>query len=316
MQEGTTVETKRHPIAVVIPTFNRADVLMKCLGHLERQSCTDFEVVVVDDGSTDSTSDRMKSYLRDTALAIRYLRQENHGPARARNHAISLVEAPIVLLIGDDIFASPGLVAEHLKLHRNRPEDSVAGLGLTQWSEAGQTVTAFMKWLDSDGLQFDYGSLLRGNKPNWGNFWTSNISLKTGVLKEFPFDESFPHAAMEDIELACRIESRHGLDMVFLPEALADHFHPTTFVQACSRMVKVGESTAYFDQLWPGKRRVTRNILKRPLQSILLTFPRAIPIWVKLADWSLKLVCPNSLMRYVLSCHFAIGYDKRKRGQP
>jgi glycosyltransferase involved in cell wall biosynthesis len=316
MQEGTTVETKRYPIAVVIPTFNRADVLMKCLGHLERQSCRDFEVVVVDDGSTDSTSDRMKSYLKDTPLAIRYLHQENHGPARARNHAISVANATIALMIGDDIFASPGLVAEHLKLHLDRPEESVAGLGLTLWSEVGQTVTPFMKWLDSDGLQFDYGSLLRGKKPDWGNFWTSNISLKTRVLKEFPFDESFPHAAMEDIELACRIESRRGLDMVFLPEALAEHFHPTTFVQACRRMIKVGESTAYFDQLWPGKRRVTRNFLKGPLQRILLAFPRTVPIWVKLADWSIKLVCPNSLMRYVLSCHFALGYDKRKHDAP
>jgi len=316
MKEDTTVETKRYPLAVVIPTFNRAGVLMECLQHLERQSCKDFEVVVVDDGSTDSTRDQMKSYLRDTPLAIRYLRQENHGPARARNHAISLVEAPIVLMIGDDIFVSAGLVADHLKLHLNRPEQSVAGLGLTRWSEVGQTVTPFMKWLDSDGLQFDYGSLLRGKKPDWGNFWTSNISLKTRVLKEFPFDESFPHAAMEDIELACRIETRHGLEMVFLPEALAHHFHPTTFVQACRRMVKVGESTAYFDQLWPGKRRITRNVLKRPLQSILLAFPRAVPIWVKLADWSLNLVCPNSLMRYVLSCHFEIGYDRRRQGAP
>jgi len=289
---------------------------LECLKHLEDQTCKDFEVVIVDDGSTDSTPEKMKAYLRNTPLAIRYTRQENHGPARARNNAISMVEAPISLMIGDDIFASPALVHEHLQLHLEHPDESVAALGLSRWSEKGQSVTPFMQWLDSDGLQFDFGPLLRGKTPDWANFWTSNISLKTKVLKEFPFDESFPHAAMEDIELACRIEARHGLKMMFLPEALAHHLHPTSFVQACSRMVKVGESTAHFDRLWPGKRHTKRNILKRPLQSILLAHPGAVPIWIKLADWSLKVSCPNSLMRYVLSCHFAMGYNRRNQSTP
>jgi glycosyltransferase involved in cell wall biosynthesis len=308
------VDLKGYPLAVVIPTFNRADVLMECLKHLEGQTCKDFEVVIVDDGSTDSTADQMKAYLRNTSLAIRYLRQENHGPARARNHAISMIESPISLMIGDDIFASPTLVAEHLQLHLKHPEDPVAALGLTRWSEKGQSVTPFMRWLDrGDGLQFHYDLLLSGKSPGWAEFWTSNLSLKTRVLKQFPFDESFPHAAMEDIELACRIEAKHGLKMIFLPGALAHHLHPTSFVQACRRMVKVGESTAHFDRLWPGKRRTKRNILKRPLQSILLTYPRTVPTWVKLAEWSLKLACPNSLMRYVLSCHFAMGYSRRNQ---
>jgi glycosyltransferase involved in cell wall biosynthesis len=310
----SSVDLKRYPLAVVIPTYNRADVLMECLKHLEGQTCKDFEVVIVDDGSTDSTLDQMKAYLRNTSLAIRYMRQANRGPAHARNYAISMIESPISLMIGDDIFASPALVAEHLQLHLKRPDDFVAGLGLTRWSEKGQSVTPFMRWLDrDDGLQFHYDLLLRGKSPDWGEFWTSNLSLKTKVLKEFPFDESFPHAAMEDIELACRIKARQGLQMIFLPEALAHHFHPTTFVQACGRMVRVGESAAYFDRLWPGKIPRKRNILRRPLQSILLTFPRTWPAWVKLADWSLKLACPNSLMRYVLSCHFAMGYSRRNQ---
>jgi GT2 family glycosyltransferase len=249
------VEPKRYPLAVVIPTYNRAYVLMQCLKHLEDQNCKDFEVVIVDDGSTDTTPVRMEAYLRSTPLAIRYTCQENGGPARARNHAISMVEAPIALLIGDDIFASPALVAEHLQLHQKRPAESVAGLGLSRWSEKGQSVTPFMQWLDSDGVQFDYGPLLRGKSPDWADFYTSNLSLKTKVLKEFPFDETFPYAAMEDMELACRIEARNGLEMVFLPEALAHHLHPTTFAQACRRMVMVGESTAHFDPTLAGEER-------------------------------------------------------------
>jgi hypothetical protein len=173
-----------------------------------------------------------------------------------------------------------------------------------------------MQWLDREGRQFNYGPLLRGKTPGWEEFYTSNISLKTQVLKDIPFDESFPYAAMEDMELACRIQARLGLSVKFLPEALAEHLHPTTFPQACGRMLKVGQSTAYFDRLWPGKRRSPHNFLRRQVQRILLAYPRAVPVWVKAATWSLKFACPNPLMRYVLGCHFVIGYERKSAGAP
>ena len=84
-------------LGVVIPTYNRSDALLESLAHLETQTCKDFEVVVVDDGSTDSTQSVMESYLRKTPLAIRYARQNNRGPAAARNLAISMLQAPVCL---------------------------------------------------------------------------------------------------------------------------------------------------------------------------------------------------------------------------
>ena len=104
------MNSHQNPLSVVIPTYNRADVLIKCLIHLENQTRNDFEVVVVDDGSTDSTPERIEAYAKNSPLSLRYLRQENRGPASARNYAISLVDAPICLIIGDDIFASPKLI--------------------------------------------------------------------------------------------------------------------------------------------------------------------------------------------------------------
>ena len=307
------MQSHRYPLAIVIPTYNRADVLMQCLFHLENQTWKDFEVVVVDDGSTDSTPEQVRAYAAKGHLSMRYVRQGNGGPARARNQAISLVEAPVCLMIGDDIFASPKLVAEHMSLHLRHPEPSVAGLGLTRWSESGQTVTPFMKWLDTDGLQFSYGPLLLGERPGWRHFYTSNLSVKTDLLRQFPFDESFPYAAMEDLELACRIEEKHGLELILLPDALAHHLHPTTFIQACRRIVGVGESTARFDEIWPGKRLQEGNAVKRAMQHLLLASPWAVAASVKLGNWSLRLACPNYLMRFVLGCHFAMGYGRHSK---
>ena len=106
------------PPGVVIPTYNRCDALVECLAHLENQTCKNFEVVVVDDGSTDSTPKLMESYLKKTPLAVRYARQDNGGPAKARNLGISMLHSPVCVLIGDDIFASPNLVDRHMNWHR------------------------------------------------------------------------------------------------------------------------------------------------------------------------------------------------------
>ncbi|WP_446745234.1 glycosyltransferase family 2 protein [Silvibacterium acidisoli] len=302
-----------YSLTVVVPTYNRCDALEQCMRHLEQQVRKDFEVIIVDDGSTDSTEEWVAGYRKRTPLSVRYFRQQNSGPARARNFAISLAEAPVILLIGDDIFPTPELIARHMQLHEERPEPSVVGLGLTLWSETGQEVTPFMRWLDKDGMQFNYGELLAGVKPDWKHFYTSNLSVKTSLLRQFPFDESFPYAAMEDIEVACRIEAEHGLEMVFLSDAIAYHLHPTSFLQACGRMEKVGESAAYFDELWPGKLPRQQSPLAVKLRKILVRTPQALPVFKAIADKSQTIACPNRLMTFLLSYYFDRGYERRAR---
>jgi GT2 family glycosyltransferase len=132
--------------------------------------------------------------------------------------------------------------------------------------------------------------------------------VKTEILKQFPFDTSFPYAAMEDVELACRIEHLHGLKMKFAPEAVAYHFHPTTFNQACTRMIRVGESTAHFNAKWPGKITRNRSSETRAIKRMLISVPGILPAFRYLANVSLRIACPNRLMKFVLSWHFARGY--------
>ncbi len=312
------MDRRTFPITVVIPTHNRIELLINCLEHLEKQTLKDFEVVVVDDGSTDNTAELMQSYILRSPLVVRFLRQQNRGPASARNQAISVIDSPICLMIGDDILASPTLLEEHIRLHRRLPQISVVALGLTRWSQEGQEVTPLMQWLDDCGMQFDYGPLLQGEPSDWRHFYTSNLSLKTEVLKQLPFDESYPHAAMEDLDLACRIEAKIGLELIFLPSAVAHHVHPTSFAQACRRMIKVGESTDHFDQVWPGKRPALERpqnatLLKRVLKHAMSANLWALPAAARLAEWSLAWKCPNPFMRYVLGCYFRMGYDRHAR---
>jgi GT2 family glycosyltransferase len=301
------------PLGIVIPTHNRAAALLECLGRLEKQSFKSFEVVVVDDGSTDATAELMQTYLEGSPLCIRYVRQDNSGPAKARNLGISMLEAPICLLLGDDIFASPMLVQRHLEAHQENDDRRMAALGFTRWNDAGQIVTPFMRWLDEANVQFAYPLLLSGVKPDWRHFYSSNLSLKTDLLRQFAFNERFPYAAMEDIELAYRIGKTVGLDLQFLPDAVADHLHPTTFRQACKRMIRAGYSAGLFYDLWPEQRPPQpRGMRQRIVHRIARS--RAL---LKLATAAVALItqaaCPNPFIPYVLYAYFEIGLDSQLR---
>jgi glycosyltransferase involved in cell wall biosynthesis len=270
---------------------------------------TDFQVVVVDDGSTDDTPALLEEYARYTPLNLRSIRVKNGGPATARNIAIAALESPVCLMIGDDILASPSLVEKHFALHLQRPALQVGALGLTRWSESGQTVTAFMRWLEEGGIQFSYTDLLKGRQPGWKYFYTSNLSLKTELLRKNPFNESFKKAAAEDLELGFRLERRCGLEIAFLPDAVASHLHPTSFRQACERTYNVASSMTVFYELWPSAAPPGRNSpMRHALRHLMLRASWLLPPLTAVADLVTKAWCPNPLMRAVLRYHGVLGY--------
>jgi glycosyltransferase involved in cell wall biosynthesis len=303
----------RCPVGIVIPTFNRADALITCLSHLERQTMRDFEVLIIDDGSSDSTPCRVQRFQNQTSLRVRYHRQTNSGPARARNLGVSMLSSPICLFIGDDIFASPDLVATHLEFHRSHTELCAAAVGLTRWSESQQTVTKFMRWLDSSGVQFAYGDLLKGAKPDWKHFYTSNLSVKTELMKRYPFNESFPYAANEDMELGYRIQSLYQLNLSFLPEAIAYHLHPTSFYAACNRMVKVGSTAQTLYQLWPELRPPDPTGIRKAFYRLLLRNRWLISLLRGIAGPLTHVWCPNPFMKAALTAHCLLGASGASR---
>ncbi len=103
-------------VSVITPTYNRAELLSIALDGVSAQTFRDYEVIVVDDGSTDGTADLIAS--RDQP--IRYVWQENCGVAEARNRALSLAQADLVAFLdSDDVWrprfleATVGLLHEH-----------------------------------------------------------------------------------------------------------------------------------------------------------------------------------------------------------
>ncbi|HVE71766.1 MAG TPA: glycosyltransferase [Thermoanaerobaculia bacterium] len=232
--------------SVVIPTYNRLDMLVRVLDALERQAgAPPFETIVIDDGSRDDTARVMSS-----RNGITFRSQPNAGPGNARNHGVSLASGKIVVFIGDDTVPEPTFLAEHARVHREADDDPmVAALGYTGWP-SGERVTAFMDYINDYGLQFGYKLIKDGAVVPFNFFYTSNISIDREVLAAHPFDTTFPSAAWEDIELAYRLDAK-GLKIRYNARAVTRHHHPMSVDSFARRQYTVGKSGAIFFEKHP-----------------------------------------------------------------
>src|SRR6185295_323005 len=224
-------------LSVVIPTHNRLEVLSEVPQALEIQhAAPPFEVVVVDDGSTDGTGDWLRS--RSFQVPLRAIVQENHGPAAARNTGVAAASGRWVAFLGDDTVPSPGWLATHRAAHRQRGDDPhLAVIGYTGWHRR-MRLNPFLRYINEYGLQFGY-ALIRDRKEDvpFNFLYTSNLSMPRDLLLAEPFDLRFPYAAWEDIELGYRLQ-RRGMRLVYEPAATVAHDHPTDVDRFMTRQEK------------------------------------------------------------------------------
>lgn len=304
-------------ITLIIPTYNRKDTLKKCLNAVFNQTYpkTDYEVIVIDDGSTDGTEELVKSLLNDSPCTLRYFKQENKGPAAARNVGIKNANGKIILFIGDDIIATPTLLDEHIKWHKDYSNNNIAVLGYVTWSPEIE-ITPFMKWLENGGLQFNFWQIEDKIEVDTQNyFYTCNISLKREFLLENDefFDEEFPYAAFEDIELGYRLKKR-GMIIKYNKEAVAYHYHYTSLDNACQRMIKVGESSRIIAKKlrerrnsFPSNKSLFRRILSRGRSIVRhLRGKACYPI----AKFYEKRAIKGKIFGYVMEYYSFIGFGK------
>jgi len=235
--------------SVVIPTHNRLEVLSEVLQALELQHDPPaFEVVVVDDGSTDGTGEWLRS--RRFQVPLRTIVQENHGPAAARNTGVAAASGRWVAFLGDDTVPSSGWLAVHRAAHRRRGDDPhLAVIGYTGWHRR-MRLNPFLRYINEHGLQFGYALIDDKEDVPFNFLYTSNLSLPRDLLLAEPFDLRFPYPAWEDIEVAYRLK-RRGLRIVYEPAATVAHDHPTDLARFSLRQEKAGYCAVVFYRLHP-----------------------------------------------------------------
>ncbi|MQA73280.1 MAG: glycosyltransferase [Solirubrobacterales bacterium] len=232
-------------ISVVLPTYQRAALLERCLESLTAQTLprSRFEVVVVDDGSSDWTAS-VCARLADE-LPMRSFRIEKSGNSAAKNLGLFASQAPLVLFFDDDDLADPGLLEAHVEAHRERPEENVAVLGHTTWAPELE-ITPLMEYVTEIGqLLFSYRNLEDGQRLDWSYFWAGRLSCKRSFVAQHGiFAQGFP-AIIEDIELGFRL-AKQGLDIVHVRSARSFMARPVSFDEFAQRCMRKGRGLWVF----------------------------------------------------------------------
>jgi glycosyltransferase involved in cell wall biosynthesis len=223
-------------LSVVIPTYNRLPILRKCLQALEEQRIEPpverYEVVVVDDGSSDDTV----PWLRAHAAALPHVRlicQEHGGPAEGRNRGVQEARGDVIVFIDSDLVVTPSFLVCHAR--------ALAAA----WRRRG------------DRLCFTYGAVVNtanfdapSSEPHkltdlsWAYFATGNVAIDRGVLERAGlFDTGFHLYGWEDLELGERLRQL-GVVLVRAPEAVGYHWHPALSLDQIPNLLRVERERA------------------------------------------------------------------------
>ena len=306
-------------ISVMLPTFRRLDTLQRTLSALVNQALphADYEVVVVDDGSRDGTETFLHRFAESTNLQFNYLvLKDNGGPARARNFGLSRCRAEVVLIIGDDIEPASDLVTAHLGSHEQNPDRGHAVLGHVSFPEELEP-SAFMRWLEQGGRKyfFNFQDLVPGQEAGPLFFYTCNVSVKKALLDSTGwFDESFPYASHEDLELGYRLAAQ-GMKLIYEPHAVGSHFHMLTIQGITRRIYLMGYSAELFWQKVQARGGTTRQTLRNMISQAVST-PPGISLWKSLAQKEFDESKQYQMQWHILlALSFFIGLSDSKSGK-
>ncbi len=265
-------------LSVVIPTYNRWSQLTTVIEALAAQTVAadDLEVIVVSDGSTDGTDEAIEA--GRVARPVHLVRQDNQGPAVARNTGVAAAGGDLILFIDDDVVAEPGWAAAHLDAHERADRPTVViGPLLTP------TDFRFQPWVlwEQRKLERQYRAMEKGRwAPTARQFYTGNASMeRQRFLGAGGFDPTFLRG--EDVQLAYRLAD-DGMAFEFATDARAFHYARRSYESWLSIAAAYGRNDALMwrdhgqDWLLPQIRTEQRhrNPLTQLFTAVGIRWPR------------------------------------------
>ncbi|MBU1232252.1 MAG: glycosyltransferase family 2 protein [Proteobacteria bacterium] len=195
-------------ISVIIPTYNRAAFLGRALKSVQEQTLACAEVIVVDDGSTDNTGSCVSTFASQCSFPVRYVYQENSGPAAARNRGMQEARFSVFAFLDSDDHWQKKKCELQLAALEKRPEMMISHTR-ERWQRCGVHLNQKKIHQAGDGDIFSYCLRLC-------TVGMSTIMVRRELFEEIGlFNEKM--RCCEDYDLWLRISSRYPFLLVDMP---------------------------------------------------------------------------------------------------
>jgi glycosyltransferase involved in cell wall biosynthesis len=212
-----THDEKTLALSVVMPTHNRSSLLPPVLASLSAQTCDPgtWELIAVNDGSTDQTADVLKRFAATAPFRVTILEQKNAGPGAARNGGASIAAGKRLLFLDDDMIASERLIFEHAR-HSHDPLTCVIG----HIAPPKGARSPWMAWEDVQLLKHA-AELAAGRPAGPRDVYSGNVSVPAALVRALGgYRVNLKRG--EDFELGYRLAAV-GATFVYGATAISTH---------------------------------------------------------------------------------------------
>lgn len=253
-------------ISIIIPTYNRPERLQTCLDSLTRLNYQRdrFEVIIVDDGSQEPLDKVINPYHQQLNLTL--IRQNNAGPAKARNTGANVAQGNYLAFTDDDCTPTPNWLSALENGFSKMPNALLGGKTLNAlpnnpYSSASQLLIDYL---------YDY---YNDNSAQATFFASNNFALSRELFHQVgQFDVNFPLAAGEDREFCDRWRF-FGYSLSYVSEAIIYHSHYLSLAKFWRQHFNYGCGAYYFHQVRSQRNQTSLKVEPLTFYWQLLTYP-------------------------------------------
>lgn len=202
-------------VSIIVPAYNAARYLPAAISSVLSQTYADWELIVIDDGSTDETRSVVHSYSPKLGAKLRYLHQSNRGVSAARNRGIREAQGEFVALLDADDVWLPTRLARGVALLDSSPRVGLVHSRLARIDSNGATVDYL-----TFPARYQAGRIAVDLYTRRANILSPTVLLRMRCLDDVGLFDETMHAS-EDRDLWFRIAERH--EVAYIDEILAHY---------------------------------------------------------------------------------------------
>ncbi|MBR5654661.1 MAG: glycosyltransferase [Prevotella sp.] len=230
--------------SIIVPVFNRPDEVDELLESLTRQTEKDFEVIIVEDGSTKDCKSVCEGYAN--TLDLHYFYKDNSGPGQSRNYGAERAHGEYLIVLDSDVVLPEGYLSEVEKELQREPADAFGGP-----DRSHESFTDTQKAISYSMTSFFTTGGIRGGKKKLDKFYprSFNMGIRRDVYKQLGGFSKMRFG--EDIDFSYRIV-QNGCRCRLFPEAWVWHKRRTDFRKFFRQVFNSGIARINLTKRHPG----------------------------------------------------------------